>query len=236
MLLTAANAAASPVSITMILQDLDGPLHVSAPGTNLLDPANLTTFNSGITFNILVDDTTTDARGDLSDYGRFNATEVRMTASDIGVFNELVITPLGYFEDDALQRAGLSAIGDYTSVQVGLSAVGNSHVGNPNVIETLVDFEGVPTFSIWSTLFEVELASGVRIAADPNSPLVNFGTSSIKAQGVPAPSGTLLLLVGTFLLVVIRRKRPTSAIALFHNQDFECIHWCDVLLGSRCKV
>ncbi len=207
-LLAAGHSSASPVSIIMVLEDPDGPLHVSNPGTSLYDPSNLTMLTSGITFKILVDSTTPDARPDLDDYGRFLATEVRMTASDLGVFDELVTTPLGYFEDDTLERAGISPIGDFASVQVGFSTAGNGQVGDPNVIDTLVDFTGDPVFSIWSNAFVVELASGLRIAADPTSPLVNFATSSISAQSVPTPTTILFL---TFAIVAL--------FARYHGKD-----------------
>ncbi len=197
---TALPATAVPVHLTLTISDIGGPLVVDGVTTNL---------PGGLTFDILVDDTAVDTFA-ATDYGHFETLSVRISVPDLHVFNELVVTTLGYFEDDNLQRAGLTPVGDFAAAEAVLLSPGNDQVGDPNIIDTLPHIISDPNAPVWSSLFVIELASGIELAS-PGYTL--FGASTLgPATPVPAPGGAMLLIIG-LLLVSSRFREGTLPAA-----------------------
>lgn len=121
-------ATATPISMTMHIGGLSNPLLVNSISTAL---------PSGLTFQIVVDDTTSDTWF-YSDFGLFPVSTVYLTALDLGIVNELVTTPLAYMEDSSPEeRAGLSPLSPNSGVQVSFATGGQSQIGDPNLIDTI---------------------------------------------------------------------------------------------------
>ena len=196
------GASAAPIYLTMQLNGLSGPLFVNSV---------LTELPGGMTFQIVVDDTTTDIYGP-SQFGLFPATSVTLTVPDLGIIDEIVTTPLGYFEDDSsggqFERAGLSPLVPNASVYVGLDAPGQIQIGNPNLLDTIPGMTGNPSNSLWDNPFSVTTAGGTTLSGNGN---VFFDSSFLGASApIPEPNTALLLGVGLVGLGIKRRRRGAS--------------------------
>jgi hypothetical protein len=164
---------AAPISMKLHLSNPTGPLLVD--GT----PQLLT---NGMTFIINVDDTTADTWAP-TDFGLFPVNSVTISIPDLSIFNELVTTPLAYFEDDyAHERAGLSPLFPDAGVQTGFSVAGQTQIGDPNVIDTIPNIIGVQEISLWSKLFSIQVQGGPTISVYPPGGRVFFGTSSLSVH------------------------------------------------------
>jgi len=202
-LLIGNTAEAQPVSIFVELDDSSAPVIVDSVET---------TISSGMTFRLNLDTTTADIWAP-TDFGLFPALSAFLTAPDLGLFNEEIVTPLAYFEDDSPdQRAGVGEIFPNSGIDVGLPGPGQTFIGDPNSIDVLPDFSGDPNHSKWSggqlgNPFSFQTAGGLTIT---NAPLgddvsLTFGSSRIYAS-VPEPSVLGLLIIGFAAIGFMRRS------------------------------
>jgi hypothetical protein len=143
-----------------------------------------------MTFQINVDTTTTDI-WEPTDFGLFPVTSVTLTVPDLGISDELVVPPLGYFEDYfATERAGLAPLYPNCGVQVSFSASGTSQIGDPNVIDTIPTITGDPSYSRWSSLwtqFGITLQDGTTFNL-PGGMRVYFQESFLGPTQVTEPA------------------------------------------------
>lgn len=194
------SATAAPISMTMHLGGLSSPLLVNSIATAL---------PSGITFQIVVDDTTPDTWS-YPDFGLFPVNTVHLTALDLGIVDELVVTPLAYMEDSTPdERAGLSPLIPDSGAQVSFATSGQSQIGDPNLIDTIPNITGVSGQSGWSTGFSIALANGTTIS----NPFGSYGAAQswLGATPISVPGPLALFSLGLVVMAAWRAKAAREA-------------------------
>lgn len=186
-------ANAKTFVFSMDLSNPDGPVLVNGSPTSI---------PNGISLKLFVHLPASDTWAP-SDFGLFVAARTLLTIPDLNVFSESFDNAFGYFEDDDVQRGGLSNLFPDGGIQWSLGTPGNSQVGNPNEIDLLPNPPSGSITAGWNNT-RFSLLDG-RVV-ETTSPVL-FQDAAISAAVVPLPASLPLLLAGAGSLALVRRNR-----------------------------